>query len=284
MSRVWEESHQAGGALLVLLAIADFADDEGLAFPSIRTLARKARLSERQTQRVIAQLVSAGELNVKPGCGRQGSHLFRVAIGAAEAASSSRQDVTRDRMSPRHRRRRGVTSCRQERVTPASPKPSDREPSLTITPLPPAATTSAQRQRGQGIEPTGKAHPSPPDSGAASGDADAWALANALYRGLGSDLAHLTPALRRREMTIARQLVAVGATAGEAEAYGRDARAQAGRIAAVDVRSFERERLSWNARRQAGQQATVHRVDRTGEPPGGMHAGSIARALFGPKS
>jgi hypothetical protein len=46
LNRVWEASRQTGGALLVLLAIADFADDDGLAYPSISTLARKARLSD----------------------------------------------------------------------------------------------------------------------------------------------------------------------------------------------------------------------------------------------
>jgi hypothetical protein len=82
MNRVWEASHQSGGALLVLLAIADFADDDGVAYPSIGTLARKARLSPRQVQRVIADLVAASELVVRPGAGRQGSHLFRVTVGA----------------------------------------------------------------------------------------------------------------------------------------------------------------------------------------------------------
>jgi len=89
--------------------------------------------------------------------------------------------------------------------------------------------------------------------------------------------------LRRRELAIARQLVDVGATPTEAEAYARDARSHTGRIAAVDIRSFERERVSWNARRQTERQASFHRVDRTGEPPRGVHAGSIARALFGAK-
>src|SRR5918911_5044637 len=94
MSRVWEESRQSGGALLVLLAIADFADDAGVAFPSIRTLARKARLSGRQVQRVIAQLVQDGELSVEAGQGRGGSHRYRVLTGATRSAAGD------DRMSP----------------------------------------------------------------------------------------------------------------------------------------------------------------------------------------
>ena len=137
MSRVWEGSRQSGGALLVLLAIADFADDQGLAFPSVRTLARKARLSERQVQRVLAELATAGELVVRPGAGRRGSHLFRVTLGTARP--NPRQDVTGDIASPpaRRRRRAGVTPATAAGVTPASPEPSCPEPSAPSTPCPP---------------------------------------------------------------------------------------------------------------------------------------------------
>ena len=278
MDRVWEHSQQSSGALLVLLAIADFADDEGVAFPSVGTLARKARLSERQVQRVIGELVAAEELEVTPGKGRAGSHLYRVTSG------SPQHKVRGDNMSPRHRRREGVTICHRPGVTPASPKPSYREPSLTVTPLPPASTAPEEQQQGGRIKSTETTCPSPPAPGSVhNDDTAARALSEALYRGLGTALDQLTPALRRRELAIARQLVDIGATPAEAEAYARDARSHAGRIAAVDVRSYERERVSWNARRQAERQATVHRVDRTGEPPRGVHAGSIARALFGAK-
>jgi len=279
MDRVWEHSQQSSGALLVLLAISDFADDDGVAFPSVGTLARKARLSERQVQRVIAELVAAQELTVTPGQGRAGSHLYRVTVG------SRRQEVASDRsdnMSPRHRRREGVTYCHRQGVTPASPKPSYREASLTVTPLPPSSPIAPpEQQQGGPIESRETTCPSPPAPGSVHDGDTARTLAEALYRGLNTDLDQLTPALRRRELAIARQLVDVGATPAEAEAYARDTRSHAGRIAAVDVRSFERERVSWNARRQAERQAAVHRVDRTGEPPRGVHAGSLARALFG---
>ncbi len=46
------------------------------------------------------------------------------------------------------------------------------------------------------------------------------------------------------------ELVAVGATPAEAEAYAREASAQHGRIAAVSMRSFEQERQSWLGRRR----------------------------------
>jgi DNA-binding transcriptional regulator YhcF (GntR family) len=65
MSWVWDHSKAKGAELLVLLAIADHASDNGgNAWPSQRTLARRARVTERSVQRAITSLVEAGELAV----------------------------------------------------------------------------------------------------------------------------------------------------------------------------------------------------------------------------
>ena len=78
MSRVWSHSQQRGGELLVMLALADFANDAGESWPSVPTLAQKARLTERQTQRVLKNLEESGELRrTKSNGGRnRRSHYF----------------------------------------------------------------------------------------------------------------------------------------------------------------------------------------------------------------
>ena len=76
MSRVWDESEQKGSALLLLLAIADYAhDDGGGAYPGVDTLAKKTRLSVRQTQRVIQQLADSGELEIQRSAGPRGVNI-----------------------------------------------------------------------------------------------------------------------------------------------------------------------------------------------------------------
>ena len=70
--------------------------------------------------------------------------------------------------------------------------------------------------------------------------------------GLVQSLAPSTTAIRRRDLAIARQLAAAGATPEEAEAYARETATATGRMAPVDLRSFERERLGWRARRRGG--------------------------------
>jgi hypothetical protein len=79
LSRVWEESKQQGGTLLVQLAIADFADDTGgSAWPSIATLAKKSRMSDRNVQFSLARLVKAGELEIREAAGPHGVSVYQL--------------------------------------------------------------------------------------------------------------------------------------------------------------------------------------------------------------
>lgn len=120
LSYVWESSRQEGGALLVLLAIADYANEHGLAYPATKTLARKARLSERQTQRVVKELEAAGEIEVHANKGPGGVNLYRIKRSVFPGDNLSGGDVDVGG---------GVTPMSGEGVTPMSPKPS-LEPSL----------------------------------------------------------------------------------------------------------------------------------------------------------
>mgnify|MGYP003137059526 CR=1 FL=1 len=82
MSQVWSYSKaRHNSQLLLLLAIADYAhDDGGGAYPSIRTLADRCRMSERNVQYLIAELVDSGELEVDRAAGPRGCNVFRVQI------------------------------------------------------------------------------------------------------------------------------------------------------------------------------------------------------------
>lgn len=80
MNRVWKTSTQKGNALLTLLAIADIADDDGLAWPGINFLAGKVRISERQIQRLLPQIEASGELHINKGGGRRKTNLYTVVL------------------------------------------------------------------------------------------------------------------------------------------------------------------------------------------------------------
>lgn len=64
LTSVWDASTQEGGPLLVMLALADNANDQMVAYPSVPTIARKSRLSERQVRRILRDLEQSGEIKV----------------------------------------------------------------------------------------------------------------------------------------------------------------------------------------------------------------------------
>jgi hypothetical protein len=122
MTRVWESSMQRGTALLLLLALADFADDSGgSALPSIHTLAAKARLSSRQVKRLVAQLAGSGELAVERNAGPHRVNRYYLLVQAKPDSDA------RDTVTSRHHDTDSTakgTSASLSGVTTASPDPS----------------------------------------------------------------------------------------------------------------------------------------------------------------
>lgn len=84
---VWKHSRHKGSDLLVLLAIADYAKDDGSgAWPSVALLAEKTRLSERNVQYVLRKLEESGELTVERHAGPRGCHLYNITVSEVEGA------------------------------------------------------------------------------------------------------------------------------------------------------------------------------------------------------
>lgn len=67
-----------GSKLLVMLALAEWADDNGLSWHCVAEIAKRARLKERATQYVLQQLADAGYLYIEEGRGR--NHTSRYTI------------------------------------------------------------------------------------------------------------------------------------------------------------------------------------------------------------
>ena len=157
MSKVWEESRQSGSALLMLLAIADHANDDGVCWPSIATLAAKARVQERQARNLIAHLAEAGELQIQHGRGRGNTSIYVVTppgkgaiqynFARAEKGQSSTQkgqSSTQKRGNPA--REKGQSSAQKSPIYISNLSDEPSEPSIEPS-----------------IEPLGAAHPTPPE-------------------------------------------------------------------------------------------------------------------------
>ena len=91
--RIWKDSESKGISRLVLLALAKFANDDGIAWPSQETLRDLSRCSLRSVRDAIRSLVDSGEVEIVeqggaiPGKGHS-STVYRVrVITEAESAS-----------------------------------------------------------------------------------------------------------------------------------------------------------------------------------------------------
>lgn len=94
MGYVWDNSPHSGSLLLLHLALADHANDDGICWPSIPRLAKRIRASERQTMRLIAQLSERGDIEImEQGKGRGNSHVYRVKHDAGVTDSTAKHDA-----------------------------------------------------------------------------------------------------------------------------------------------------------------------------------------------
>jgi hypothetical protein len=107
---------------VVLTILADCANEAqgGLCFPSIELVARRARLSERQTQRIIRQLAADEWLRIEEGGGRHQSNRYWLNVERLAAAQDS-YTPTVTSTTPRGYDAETVTSA-TERVTSATGK------------------------------------------------------------------------------------------------------------------------------------------------------------------
>lgn len=123
---VLECSEARLGGRLVLLSIANHADERGdNAWPSVPTIAREARMSERQVRTVLRDLVELGELEINEGAGPRGCHMYRL-TGIAQRRLWDGQDPGKIR---RGEKSAGVKNRAAPLKNPTpTPEKSDRKP------------------------------------------------------------------------------------------------------------------------------------------------------------
>ena len=132
MANVWDNSKAEGTALLLLLAIADYANEDGEAWPAVATLAHKIRLSERQTQYILKQLVASGELEIEVKAGRKHTNLYRILPQKVQPIAPCEQEKVQSTAPPTAAH--GAVDCttqtgkgavqRAEKVQSTAPDPS----------------------------------------------------------------------------------------------------------------------------------------------------------------
>lgn len=130
MSFVWKNSKQKGAGLLLMLAIADNATDEGDCFPGIARLAQKVRSDERNVKRMIGKLEESGELLVFKEAGIQTDHgwtnLYRIVMNDVQSKAPPKTGRYANERGGKiiTPRRVGVVKTPPQGVVETSPDPS----------------------------------------------------------------------------------------------------------------------------------------------------------------
>jgi hypothetical protein len=137
----------------MLLAIAEFADEAGWAFPSVATLAKKCRATSRHANRLLAALRDSGELEIHLNAGPSGQNRYRVVFDAMVPAKPRTPDlhVTPDvGVSPDS----PVTPDAQVTLTPASATPDVDVPK----PLTPTSDEPSLNRQEPSVPPRRRGH------------------------------------------------------------------------------------------------------------------------------
>lgn len=153
MTTCWKHSRARGTDLLVLLALADIANDDGECWPSIPHLAKKCRIDTRTTQRRIRSLEELGEVIVVVGGGRASksggpaSNRYRITVYIPDDGTGDGGNLPpRQSAIPGTDATGGVAHAPPLGVAPVPPE-SSVEPSKEPSLLPVVAeATPARRQ------------------------------------------------------------------------------------------------------------------------------------------
>lgn len=107
---VWTHSKHRGTVKMLLLAMADFANDSGICWPSARALAERVNETERNVRLIIKRLVDDGDLLAIPGGGRGNTTHYAIAIGMSAGQKARLKSVLENTVSANTDTRKTVKS------------------------------------------------------------------------------------------------------------------------------------------------------------------------------
>jgi DNA-binding MarR family transcriptional regulator len=139
MSAVWRHGPVERSQRLLLLAIADNANDDAVAWPSTQTLAGKACMTVRTVSRTLEALVMAGWLEVLPRSFERRGNTYKLNVAKLKL---SEDKMSSDEPSPDNLSRDSTGHSQQSDRTFQTP----RQDILNNPPAPPIGRTVKKHQ------------------------------------------------------------------------------------------------------------------------------------------
>lgn len=128
MSWVWENGPQDPVERLVLLALADFADDYGNCYPSMVGIGAKACVTERGARGIVRRLETDGWVKTAIGGGRGGKSQYQILMN--KPGTTFPEYETRNEKNPeRDDTKPGTTTQKTRNRRSAEPSITIKEPS-----------------------------------------------------------------------------------------------------------------------------------------------------------
>lgn len=119
MSQVYDSGISDVYEHSVMMALANHCDDQGVCFPSIKRIAKMARVSERGCQKLVKRLEERGYITIKANAGPRGTNLYVLDL-------NPRTEFTPEPRSPRTGVQGGVNGSAK------TPEPRSPETSINI--------------------------------------------------------------------------------------------------------------------------------------------------------
>lgn len=130
MAAVWGMDGLSRDELLVMLALADFADDAGMCWPAMAAIAGKARMTERGARGIVRRLEIRGVLTIEEARGRTYSNRYRLVVKPErddiKPEAETRNDVPVIPVKPE---RENIKPERDDTKTGTRVPPNHQEPS-----------------------------------------------------------------------------------------------------------------------------------------------------------
>jgi hypothetical protein len=99
MSKVWQGGPEETSQRLLLLALADAANDEGFCWPGTSNLARKICTSVRTVLRLFKSLEKDGSITIKRKAHLSKGNTYQINLAKLDDIAMSRDTVSRDDLS-----------------------------------------------------------------------------------------------------------------------------------------------------------------------------------------